>query len=81
MGKTKQKTILFGTKHKRWNVKFLNIVYNSIEIKQHAKFKYLECILYESLSVESIALNVIDKTNPLLMFLNRQKPFFNTSFK
>ena len=33
----KTKSILFGTKHKLQNYKFLNILYNDIEIKQHAK--------------------------------------------
>ena len=33
----KTKSILFGTKHKLRNYKFLNILYNDIEIKQHAK--------------------------------------------
>ena len=37
--------MLFGTKHKLWNGKSLNFVYNGIEIKQHTKVKYLGCIL------------------------------------
>ena len=60
------KSILFGTKHKLRNAKSLNIVYNGIEIKQHAKVKYLGCILDESLSGESMALNVINKMNSRL---------------
>ena len=70
-GKEKTKSILFGTEHK----KSLNIVYNGIEIKQHAKVKYLGCILDESLSDESMALNVIDKINSRLKFLHRQNRF------
>ena len=62
-GQDKTKSILFGTKHKLGNAKSLNIVYNGIEIKQHAKVKYLGCILDKSLSGESMALNVIDKIN------------------
>ena len=46
-----------------------------IEIKQHAKVKYLECILDENLSGESMALNVIDKINSSLKFLHRQNCF------
>ena len=46
----------------------LNNAYDDIEIKQHAKVKYLERILDESLSVESMALNVIDKINSRLKF-------------
>ena len=62
-GQDKTKSILFGTKHKLRNAKSLNIVYNGIEIKQHAKVKYLGCILDQSLSGESMALNVIDKVS------------------
>ena len=73
------KSILFGTKHKRRNAKSLNIVYNGIEIKQHAKVKYLGCVLDEILSGESMALNVIDKMNSRLKFLLRKNDFFTPS--
>ena len=55
------KSILFGTKPKLRNPKSLNNVYNGIEIKQHEKVKNLGCILDESLSGVSTALNLIDK--------------------
>ena len=74
-GQDKTKSILFGTKHELRNAKSLNIVNNGIEIKQHAKVKYLGCILGESLSGESMALNVIDKINSRLKFLHRQNRF------
>ena len=74
-GQDKTKSILFGTKQKLPNVKSLNIAYNGIEIKQHAKIKYLGCILDESLSGESMALNIIDKINSSLKFLHRQNHF------
>ena len=67
--------MLFDTKHILWNAKSLNIVYNGIEIKQHAKVKYLGCILNESVSGESMALNVIDKINSRLKFLHKQNRF------
>ena len=38
----------------------LAIVYNGTGIKQYGKRKYLGCILEESLSGESMALNIID---------------------
>ena len=44
-GQDKINSILFGTKRKLRNAKSLNIVYNGMEIKQHAKVKYLGCIL------------------------------------
>ena len=72
--------MLFGTKHKIRNAMSSNIVHNGIDIKQHAKVKYLGCILDESLSGESIDLNLIDKINSRLKFLHGQKSFFNTPF-
>ena len=57
-GQEKAKSILFGTKHNLRNAKPLNIVYNGTEIKQYEKLKYLRCILDQSLSGESMALNV-----------------------
>ena len=74
-GQDKTKSILFGTKHKLRNAKALNIVYNGIEIKQYEKVKYLGCVLDQSLSGESMALNVIDKVNSRLEFLHRQNHF------
>ena len=74
----KIKTTLFRTKHKLRNAEYLNIAYSGIEIKKHAKVKYLGCILDESLSDESMVLNVIDKINSLLKFLQRQNCFLTT---
>ena len=74
-GQDKTKLILFGTKHNLQSTKSLNILYKGIEIKQHAKVKYLGCILDESLSGESMTLNVIDKINPRPKFLHRQNRF------
>ena len=54
------------------NVKYLYIVHNGIEVKLHPKVKYLGYILDESLSGESMAMNVIDKINSRLQFLYRQ---------
>ena len=69
------KSMLFDTKHKLRGAKSLNIVYNGIEIKQHARVKYLGCILDENVSGESMALNVTDKINSRLTFLDRQNRF------
>ena len=49
----------------------LNNVYVGTEIKQHANLKYLGCILDESLSGESMVLNINDKINSRLKFLHR----------
>ena len=74
-GQDKTKSILFGTKHELWNAKPLNIVYNGIEIRQHGKVKYLECILNESLSGKSMPLNVIDKVIHVWSFYINQIVF------
>ena len=67
-----KRSVLFGTKHKLRNAKALNIVCNGTQIKQYEKVKYLGGILDQSLSGESMALNVIDKVNSRLKFLLRQ---------
>ena len=67
----KTKSILVGTKHKLRNAKALNIVYNDTEIKQYPNIKYLGCILDQSLSGGSMALNVINKVNSRLKLLHR----------
>ena len=74
-GQDKTKSILSGTKHKFRNAKALNIVYNGIEIKQYEKVEYLRCVLDLSLSGASVALNIIDKVNSHLKFLQRQNQF------
>ena len=79
-GQEKTKSILFGTKHKLRNAKTLNIVCNGTAIKQYEKVKYRGCILDQSLSGESMALNVIDKVNSRLKFLHRQNRFLTPSF-
>ena len=77
-GQDKINSILFGTKRKLRNAKSLNIIYNGMEIKQHAKVKYLGCILDQSLSGESMALNVVDKIHSRLKFLHRQNRFLTS---
>ena len=74
-GQEKTKSILFGTKDKLRNAKILNIVHGGTGIKQYEKPKYLGCILDQSLSGESMTLNVIDKVNSHLKFLHRQNRF------
>ena len=48
--------------------------------QQHAKIKYLGCVLDECLSAESVAFNVIDQINSRLNFLQRQDCIFNIPF-
>ena len=77
-GQEKTRSVLFGTKHKLRNAKALNIVCNGTQIKQYEKVKYLGGILDQSLSGESMALNVIDKVNSRLKFLHRQNRFLTS---
>ena len=51
------------------------------KIKQHVKVRYLGCILDESLSGESMALNVIDKINSRLKFLLDKIVFLSTTLR
>ena len=75
--KDKTKSILFGTKLNIKQAEPLNIVYANVKIKQYTKVTYLGSILDESLSGESMALNVLNKTNSRLRFLYRQNRFLN----
>ena len=77
LGKDKTKSILFGTKINIKRAEPLNIVYANVKIKQYTKVTYLGSILDESLSGESMALNVLNKTNSRLRFLYRQNRFLN----
>ena len=55
----KTKLILFGLKFNTKRAEPLNIVYSNVKIKQYSKVTYLDCILDESLSGESMALHVL----------------------
>ena len=55
-GEDKTKSILFGTKRRLKGLRELNIRYKDIEIKQNYQVKYLGCLLENSLSGESMAL-------------------------
>ena len=74
-GEDKTKSILFASKHKIKKADRLNISYNDINIKQHSSVSYLGCILNETLSGESMALEVIKKANARLRFLFRNNRF------
>ena len=56
-------------------------MYNGIETKQYEKVKYLGWVLDQSLSGESMALNIIDKLNLRLKFLHRQNRFLTPSLR
>ena len=48
----KTKSILFTSKFERKNILKINIKYRDIQIKQHSKKKYLECLLDQTMSGE-----------------------------
>ena len=55
------------------------MVYNGTEIRQYVKVRYLGCILDQSLSGESIALNVIDLSKFMTEVSTLTKSFLDTS--
>ena len=69
----KTKSILFAPLNKCKKLCKLNISYGSLKIKQYSEVTYLSCILDESLSGESMALNVVSKINTRLKFLYQKK--------
>ena len=72
-GEDKTISILFAPLNKYKKLCKINISYGSLKIKQYSEVTYLGCILDESLSGESMALNVASKINTLLnKFLSPQ---------
>ena len=74
-GEDKTKSILFAPLNKCKKLRKLNTSYGSLKIKQFSEVTYLGCILDESLSGESMVLNVVSKINTLLKFLYRKNKF------
>ena len=68
----KTKCILFGTKHWLNKVNSLEIKYGEIHVKQYHIVTYLGCLWDETLSGESMALKVINKSNSRVRFLYRK---------
>ena len=63
MGKTKKNQFYLVPKCKLKLVEELDIRYKDIKIKQYKHVNYLGCMLDESMSGETMALRVIQKTN------------------
>ena len=74
-GEDKTKSILFGTKRRLKGLRELNIRHKDIEIKQNYQVKYLGCLLENSLSGESMALQALTKINGRLIFLYRNQSY------
>ena len=75
-GEDKTKSILFAPLNKCKKLRKLNISYGSLKIKQ-----YSEVILDESLTGESMTLNVASKVNTRLKFLYRKKQFLSPQLR
>ena len=74
-GEDKTKFILFALLNKCKKLSKLNISYGSLKTKQYSEVTYLGCILNESLSGESMALNILSKINTRLKFIyQKNKP-------
>ena len=80
-GDEKTKSILFASKWKVKKASKLEISYKSIDIKQHSKVTYLGCIIDETLSGESMALNVINKISSKIKFLYRKNRFLTPGLR
>ena len=80
-GEDKTKSILFGTKRRLKGVRELDIRHKDIKIKQNHQVKYLGCLLDNSLSGESMALQALTKINGRLKFLYRNQSFLSTSLR
>ena len=80
-GEDKTKSILFAPLNKCKKLRNLNISYGSLKIKQYSEVTYLGCILGESLSGESMALNIVSKINTRLKFLYRKNKFLSPQLR
>ena len=80
-GENKTKFILFGPVNKCKKLRKLNISYGSLKIKQYSKVTYVGCILEESLSGESMTLNVVSKINTRLKFFYRKNNFLSPQLR
>ena len=79
-GEDKTKSILFSPLNKCKKLRKLNIPYGSLKIEQYSEVTYLDYTLDESLSGQSMTLNVVSKINtPNISLLKRQ--IFVTSIK
>ena len=78
-GQYKTKSILFASKRKMKKLQKLEIIYNNIRTNQHSRVTYLDCILDETMSGESMAHQVISKVNARLTFLHQKNKYLTTN--
>ena len=75
------KSILLASKFKKRMFKKLYIKYGDIQTKEHSKFKYLRCLLHETMSGETMALNVGYKINNMPKFLYQKFLFLTPALR
>ena len=72
---------LFSTKNRKRKIGTVDIQYGDVKIKQYSKVTYPGCEFDERLSVEAIALKVINKINGRLKFLYRKNWYLTPHLK
>ena len=77
----KTKSVCFSSRNRKRKVGTLGRQYCNVKIKQHSKVTYLGCELDERLSVETMALKVINKVNNRLKFLYRKNRYLTQYLK
>ena len=80
-GEDKTKSVLLAPLNKCKKLRKLNISYGSLKIKHYSEVTSLSCILDESLSGESVALNVVSKMNTRLKVLYRKNKFLSPQLR
>ena len=80
-GEDKTKSVLLAPLNKCKKLRKLNISYGSLKIKQYSEVTSLSCILDESLSGESVTLNVVSKMNTRLKVLYRKNKFLSPQLR
>ena len=71
----KTKSILFSPKHRLKSIGQIDIFHKDIKIKQYSKVTYLECILDECLTGESMVMQVCTRVTSKQKFLYRKCRF------
>ena len=70
-----KKSILFSPKHRSKSIGQIDISYKDVKIKQYSKVSYLGCVLHESLTGESMVMQVCTKVTSKIKLLYRKNRF------
>ena len=80
-GEDKTKSILFASKIKNKSIKKLHIKYGDIQVKQHSKVKYLGYLLDETMSGDTMVLNIVNNINNMMKFLYCKNSFLTPALR